>query len=78
MEHHTRGMNQVVQLTDGDHWTAWSVNVHNKVKKFLAKQGIIDTNYYRQVTAQDFGGEEKLKSKTSVPWVRRNLVPIFV
>lgn len=77
MEHHTTGMNQVVQLTDGDHWTAWSVNVHNKVKNFLAKQGIIDTNY-RQVTAQDFGGEEKLKSKTSVPWVRRNLVPIFV
>lgn len=77
MAHHTNGMNQVVQLKEGDHWTAWTVDVHNKVKKFLAKQGIIDT-HYREVTAEDFGGEEKLKKKTSVPWVRRNLVPLFI
>jgi len=77
MEHHVQGKNQVVQLLGGDHWSAWPVDVHNKVKKFLSKQGIIATTY-RKVTEDDFGGKEKLEKKTSVPWVRRNVVPIFV
>lgn len=77
MTEHNSEKDQVVLLEGGDHWSSWPVSVHNKVKKFLSKEGIIGINY-RKVNADDFGGEEKLKKKTSVPWVRGTIVPMFV
>jgi UDP-N-acetylglucosamine:LPS N-acetylglucosamine transferase len=77
MSSHKKGMNQFVQLKNGDHWSSWSVDVQNKVKEFLKKQEIIDMNY-RQVTVDDFGGVKKYTQKLSVPWARRKIIPLFV
>lgn len=77
MEKHKKGTNQLLQLDNADHWTPWSIEVHNKVKKFLQKEGIISTTC-TQVTFDHLGGEKKYKKKLTVPWARRNLVPLFV
>ncbi len=76
MEFH-KGKHKLVELEGGDHFTPWTIKVHNKVKKFFQKQGIIAGDY-RKVTVDDFGGEQAFKKKQQVPWARRKLLPLFV
>lgn len=73
-DNHSKEHNTWIELEKGaDHWTPWTYKIHNKVKKFLSDQGMIAS--YKEYTEDDTGGFPK---RTSVPWARRRLLPLFV
>ena len=68
------GINEEIELQNADHWTPWTYQVHNKIKKFLSDQEIIRKDY-KKFDENNTGGFPK---KTRVPWARRHILPFFV
>lgn len=65
---------QWIELENADHWTPWTIEVHNQVKEFLHKNGIIGPAY----TKISENNAYKIPKQTKVTWSRRNLMPLFV
>jgi UDP-N-acetylglucosamine:LPS N-acetylglucosamine transferase len=71
---HKNADDRFIELKNADHWTQWTYDVHNKVKEFLKDQNIIRRDY-KKFDEKDTGG---FPAKTTVPWFRRHLLPLFV
>lgn len=77
MDHHNNKEDTYIELTGGDHWTPWPIDVHNQVRDFLKKQGIIRKNA-KKIDLSVFGDAKKYLNRLKVLWVRKKVIPLFV
>lgn len=73
-DNHKNANDRFIELKNADHWTPWTYEVHNEVKEFLKDHKIVRSDY-KKFDEQNTGG---LPEKTTVPWMRKHIAPLFL